>query len=42
MKDSKTFRTVYNICVLIILLIGIVLVINHFVRFGDGRGIFAT
>lgn len=37
MKDSKTFRTVYNICVLIILLIGIVLVINHFVRFGDGE-----
>lgn len=37
MKDSKTFRTVYNICVLIILLIGIVMVINHFVRFGDGE-----
>lgn len=37
MKQSKTFRTIYNICVLIVLLVGVGLVINHFVRFGDGE-----
>lgn len=37
MKQKKLLRTIYNICVLIILVIGVWLVINHFVHFGDGE-----
>lgn len=35
--DKKLLRTIYNICVLILLLIGAWLVVNHFVHFGDGE-----
>ena len=37
MNNKKLIRTIYNICVLIILIIGACLVVNHFVRFGDGE-----
>ena len=37
MNNKKLLRTIYNICVLIILLIGVCLVVNHFVHFGDGE-----
>lgn len=37
MKQKKLLRTIYNICVLVILVIGVWLVINHFVHFGDGE-----
>ena len=37
MKPNKTFRTIYNICVLVVLIAGVGLVVNHFVRFGDGE-----
>ena len=37
MKQKKLLRTIYNICVLVILLIGAWLVVNHFVHFGDGE-----
>lgn len=35
--DKKLLRTIYNICVLILLVIGAWLVVNHFVNFGDGE-----
>ena len=35
--DKKLLRTIYNICVLVLLLIGAWLVVNHFVHFGDGE-----
>ena len=35
--DKKLLRTIYNICVLILLVIGALLVVNHFVHFGDGE-----
>ncbi len=35
--DKKLLRTTYNICVLILLVIGAWLVVNHFVHFGDGE-----
>lgn len=35
--DKKLLRTIYNICVLILLVIGAWLVVNHFVHFGDGE-----
>ena len=35
--DKKFLRTIYNICVLVLLLIGAWLVVNHFVHFGDGE-----
>lgn len=34
---NKSLRTIYNICVLVILLAGVYLVINHFVHFGGGE-----
>ena len=37
MKQKKLLRTIYNICVLVILLAGAWLVVNHFVHFGDGE-----
>lgn len=37
MIQKKLLRTVYNVCVLVILLIGAWLVVNHFVHFGDGE-----
>ena len=37
MNNKKLIRTIYNICVLVILIIGACLVVNHFVRFGDGE-----
>ena len=37
MKQKKLLRTIYNVCVLAVLLIGAWLVINHFVHFGDGE-----
>ena len=37
MKQTKLFRTIYNLCVLAILIAGVWLVINHFVHFGDGE-----
>lgn len=37
MKQKKLLRTIYNICVLVILLIGVWLVVDHFVHFGDGE-----
>ena len=37
MKQKKFLRTIYNICVLVILLIGVWLVVDHFVHFGDGE-----
>ena len=37
MKQKKLLRTIYNVCVLVILLIGAWLVVNHFVHFGDGE-----
>ena len=35
--DKKLLRTIYNISVLILLVIGAWLVVNHFVHFGDGE-----
>lgn len=35
--DKKLLRTIYNICVLILLVIGAWLVVNHFAHFGDGE-----
>ena len=35
--DKKLLRTIYNIFVLVLLLIGGWLVVNHFVHFGDGE-----
>ena len=35
--DKKLLRIIYNICVLILLVIGAWLVVNHFVHFGDGE-----
>lgn len=35
--DKKLLRTIYNICVLLLLLVGAWLVVNHFVHFGDGE-----
>lgn len=35
--DKKLLRTIYNICVLVLLIIGAWLVVNHFVHFGDGE-----
>lgn len=35
--DKKLLRTIYNICVLVLLVIGAWLVVNHFVHFGDGE-----
>lgn len=35
--DKKLLRTIYNIFVLILLVIGAWLVVNHFVHFGDGE-----
>lgn len=37
MKQKKLLRTIYNICVLVILLIGVWLVVDHFVHFGYGE-----
>lgn len=37
MKQKKLLRTIYNICVLVILLVGVWLVVNHFVHFGHGE-----
>lgn len=37
MKQKKLLRTIYNICVLLILLVGVWLVVNHFVHFGQGE-----
>ena len=37
MKQKKFLRTIYNICVLVILLLGVWLVISHFVHFGQGE-----
>ena len=37
MKQKKLLRTIYNICVLVILLVGVWLVLNHFVHFGHGE-----
>lgn len=37
MKQKKLLRTIYNVCVLIILAIGVWLVVDHFVHFGDGE-----
>lgn len=37
MKQKKLLRTIYNICVLVILLVGVWLVVNHFVHFGQGE-----
>lgn len=37
MEQKKLLRTIYNICVLVILLIGVWLVVDHFVHFGDGE-----
>lgn len=37
MKQKKLLRTIYNICVLEILLVGVWLVVNHFVHFGQGE-----
>lgn len=37
MKQKKLLRTIYNVCVLVILLVGAWLVVNHFVHFGDGE-----
>lgn len=37
MKQKKLLRTIYNICVLVILLLGVWLVISHFVHFGQGE-----
>ena len=37
MKQKKIFRTIYNICVLIILIAGAWLVVDHFVHFGEGE-----
>ena len=37
MKQKKLLRTIYNICVLVILLVGVWLVISHFVHFGQGE-----
>lgn len=35
--DKKLLRTIYNIFVLLLLLVGAWLVVNHFVHFGDGE-----
>ena len=35
--DKKLLRTIYNIFVLVLLIIGAWLVVNHFVHFGDGE-----
>lgn len=35
--NKKLLRTIYNICVLVLLIIGAWLVVNHFVHFGDGE-----
>lgn len=37
MKQKKLLRTIYNICVLVIFLVGVWLVVNHFVHFGQGE-----
>lgn len=37
MKQKKLLRTIYNICVLVILLVGVWIVVNHFVHFGQGE-----
>ena len=37
MTKKTTLRTVYNICVLLLLLAGTTLVVNHFVHFGSGE-----
>ena len=37
MTNKKTLRTIYNTCVLLLLLAGVTLVINHFVHFGSGE-----
>lgn len=37
MDKKKIIRTIYNICVLVIIIIGVCLVVNHFVHFGDGE-----
>lgn len=37
MTVNKTIRTVYNICVLLLLVAGVCLVVNHFVHFGSGE-----
>ena len=37
MKQKKLLRTIYNVCVLIILVIGAWLVVDHFVHFGSGE-----
>lgn len=37
MKQKKIFRTIYNICVLIILIAGAWFVVDHFVHFGEGE-----
>lgn len=37
MKQKKLLRTIYNICVLVILIIGAWLVVDHFVHFGGGE-----
>lgn len=37
MTKKITLRTIYNICVLLLLLAGTTLVVNHFVHFGSGE-----
>lgn len=37
MTKKTTLRTIYNICVLLLLLAGTTLVVNHFVHFGSGE-----
>ena len=37
MKQKKLLRTIYNVCVLLVLLAGAWLVLNHFVHFGSGE-----
>lgn len=37
MKQKKLLRTIYNVFVLVILLVGVWLVVDHFVHFGDGE-----
>ncbi len=37
MKQKKLLGTIYNVCVLVILFMGVWLVVDHFVHFGDGE-----
>ena len=37
MKKTTILRSFYNLIVLLLLIAGVYLVVNHFVHFGDGE-----